>query len=391
MNGSAAALSTAVAPAWLEVPAVDLALGLAVLIAAAASLISRSRLAQAMGFLALGALITLVWLRLESVDVSLAEAGVGGGILGALLVWLAIRSPESVPPDAAAEPRRGLAGDRRGRVPGPEDPTPAPTEPDHSRRGLLRRALRPGLGLLCGAALSVVLASVWLRVEQTLPAWEEPVEEAMPGTGLEHEVTGVLLAFRAYDTLLESAVVMLAATAAMALGRDGGLHQAFIRQPPVPSTLRWLVQVAAPVLLLAACWLLFAGSSDSGGAFQSGAVLCALMILLRTAHASARDVIPEAQRRIRRVQRIQRIPGVPGARLTVRWLRPVLVAGVITFILAGLLGPLLASPLLSVPWLAWDPSWAFAAILTVEVLLTAGIAAGLYAIYLALENPQGVQ
>lgn len=334
--------------------AVDVTLGLASLTAVGVSVVPRSRLAQAMGFLALGTLATLIWLRLESVDVGLAEAGVGGGILGALLVWLAIRSPASVPPDA---------GHRRGFP-------------------RLSRVMRPALGVLSGASLVIVLSSVWLRVEQQLPRWEETLAARMPDTGLEHEITGVLLAFRAYDTLLESAVIMLAGAAAMALGRDGGLHQAFIRQPPVPSTLRWLVQVAAPVLLLAGLWLLFAGSSDSGGAFQSGAVLCALLILLRTAHASAGAAVPKTDRRI---------PGTPGAGLTVRWLRPLLVAGVVTFILAGLLGPLLATPVLSESWLSWDPDWAFAAILTVEVLLTTGIAAGLYMIYLALENPHGVQ
>lgn len=343
----------------------DVALGLASLAAVGATVIPRARLAQAMGFLTLGAMATLIWLRLGSVDVSLAEAGLGGGILGALLVWLSIRSPESVAPDAGEAPSgSGSAASIQRRSPARKD------------------ILRAVIGVFCGMAVTVVLSSVWLRIEQTLPDWEDTLASEMPGTGVTHEITGVLLAFRAYDTLLESAVIMLAGAAVMALGRDGGLHQAFIRQPPVPSTLRWLVQVAAPLLLLAGLWLLFAGSSDSGGAFQSGAVLCALLILLRTAHASARAVAPGPERQI---------TGTPGAELTVRWLRPLLVAGVATFILAGLLGPLLASPLLAEPWLSWDPDWAFAAILTVEVLLTAGIAAGLYMIYLSLENPQGVQ
>ena len=366
----------------------DLALGLASLAAVGTAVIPRSRLAQAMGFLALGALVTLIWLRLESVDVGLAEAGVGGGVLGALLVWLAIRSPESVPPDAVRDAPEDpedpeTTGGAEADVASAEHPGSAgSTAPTRRRIWRQGRILRPALGVISGVALTVVLCSVWLRVEQTLPEWEEALAAEMPGTGLEHEVTGVLLAFRAYDTLLESAVIMLAGAGVLALGRDGGLHQAFIRQPPVPSTLRWLVQVAAPVLLLAGLWLLFAGSSDPGGAFQSGAVLCALMILLRTAHASARGVLSGTQ---------HRIPGAPGAELTVRWLRPLLVAGVMTFILAGLLGPILASPFLADPWLSWDPGWAFAAILTVEVLLTAGIAAGLYMVYLALENPQGVQ
>lgn len=122
----------------------------------------------------------------------------------------------------------------------------------------------------------------------------------------------------------------------------------------------WLVRVIAPVLLLAALWLLFAGSTDSGGAFQSGAVLAALLILLRLAGLAPR-----------------RWPTAHDALL-----RVALVLGVVVFILAGLLGPVLGQP-----WLSWDPAWAFAVIIAVEIVLTLGIAAGLYAIFLALEDP----
>lgn len=304
----------------------------------------------------MGALTSLIWLRLGSVDVGLAEAGLGGGILGALLVWLAIRSPSSASPDAAPNALGGDAG----------------TDPSQSERSLDRTRpslywLRPLLGCAAGSSIAVGLCLVWLEVTQTLPAWSGPVEREMEGTGVTHEITGVLLAFRAYDTLLESAVLMLAGVAVIALGRDTGLHQLGEPQPPVPAPMHWLIRVSAPVLLLAGLWLLFAGSSDSGGAFQSGAVLCALLILLRTAH-----VYPSRAR-------------------VEPWVRPLLVAGVIVFILAGLLGPLLADPLMGEAWLSWQPEWAAAEILTVEIMLTLGISVGLFVMYLTLENPQGAQ
>lgn len=321
----------------------DLALGLALMVAAGCALIPRSRLALAAGFLGLGALTSLVWLRLGSVDVGLAEAGLGGGILGAMLVWLAIRSPGSPAPDSSA-PRGG--------------PRPSGSRP------ALARIL---LGCAAGAVLGVGLCLAWLQVVPALPAWNGPLQVQMEGTGVSHEITGVLLGFRAYDTLLESAVLMLAAVAVMTLGRDAGLHQLSLPQPEVASPLQWLVRLCAPVLLLAGLWLLFAGSSDSGGAFQSGAVLCALLILLRIVGA------------------------LPCRERTEPWIRPVLVGGVVVFVLAGLVGPLLADPLLSEAWLSWDPQWASAAVLTVEILLTAGIAVGLFLMYLTLENPEGVQ
>ncbi len=322
------------------ISSLDITLGLAVLAVTGLCLIPRSRLVVTMGFLALGVVVTMVWLRLDSLDVALAEAAIGTGLLSALMVWLAVRSPE--PPGAG------------GMQPSPRLPW-----------------LRPLIGLACGGTLAVVAAAVWFRVDQQLPAWQAGVEDQMPDTGVEHPITGVLLAFRAYDTLLESAILMLTAAAVLALCRGGGLsdpgthrlgvHQTSAPMPPVPSALPWAARLLAPALMLLGLWLLFAGSAESGGAFQSGAVLAAAFILLRTSHVSL------------------------GA-ATAHWLRPVLVGGVVVFILAGLAGPVLG-----LPWLSWQPEWAFAAVLGVEVLLTAGIAAGLYTLFLTLENPEGVR
>ncbi|GGH45705.1 MnhB domain-containing protein [Microbacterium album] len=308
--------------------AVDIALGIAAIAAAAVTLAVRSRATQALGFLVLGALLTGVWLSLGSMDVALAEAALGSGILGAILVWLAVSGPRRADASAPARPPR--------------------------------RAARVAIGAVTGALVTLVAATAWVRVADTLPRWDSPLRARLPDTGVAHDVTGVLLAFRAYDTLLESAVLLLAAVAVLALGRDDGLTQAAHRRPTPPSTLVWAVRISAPLLLLFGLWLLFAGSSDSGGAFQSGAVLCALLILMHTA-------------------------GFSMAGFARHWMRPLLVVGVIAFIVAGGAGPVLGDP-----WLTWHPAWAFAAILTVETLLTAGIAAGLFAIYLALENPRGL-
>ncbi|MCH8560962.1 MULTISPECIES: hydrogenase subunit MbhD domain-containing protein [unclassified Nesterenkonia] len=303
------------------VPAADLVLGAGLLASVLCTVLPSSRFAQSMGLLGLGVLTTLAWLRLGSVDVALAEAGIGGGILAALLVWVSVGSPAQPSPDAATAPRWTW--------------------------------LRPVVGTLSAITLIVVAAAVWLRAEQSLPAWDAALTANMGLTGVEHEITGVLLVFRFYDTLLESAVLMLTAVAVLALGHGdvgprAGLSGALSPAPPIPASLHWLIRVFAPVLFLAGLWLLFAGSTDSGGAFQSGAVLCAVLILLHSAH-------------------------VPLGKLTVSWLRPVLVAGVVVFILAALAH-------LNAPF-------SFPVLLTIEILLTLGIAAGLYAIYLCLDDP----
>lgn len=276
-----------------------------------------SQMVQVMGFLMLGVVAALIWLRLGSVDVALAEAGLGGSILGAVLVCCAVG-------------RRGSA-------------------PSGDRVSVWNTAL----AWLCGAVLVVVLSAVWVRVEGSLPTWTGPVQDNVTDTGVEHEVTAVLLAFRAYDTLLESAVLMMAGLAVLTLApaprRDPDA-------PRVSAALGWASRIITPVLLLVALWLLFAGSSDSGGAFQSGAVITAVLILL---HIGGMDM-----------DRLQRL------------LPTLIVIGVAAFLLAAALGPFGGAA-----WLAFDPAWSFVAILGVEILLTVGIAAALYAIFVALGLP----
>lgn len=305
-----------------EVGVLDIVLAVGVLSAGGMALGRRSRRVQAGAFLSLGVVLSLVWLRLGSLDIAFAEAALGTGLLSTVLVWLGVH------PAPETESRRT-----------------APTW------------LMAGVGMLVGVLLTVVAGAVLLRAEQRLPAWSAPLTTELPATGVEHAITGVLLAFRGYDTLLESAVLLFAGVVVLAVGRDNGVAHLLAPQPALPSILRFFARIAAPVLLLLGLWLLFAGSSDPGGAFQSGAVLAGLLILLRTAQVDL-------------------------SVLTRWWLPLLLVVGVIVFILAGLLGPLSDDP-----WLSWEGDWAFAAILTVEVFLTAGITAGLYLLYLGLENP----
>lgn len=289
---------------------------------------SRSRRAQAFSFLALGVVMTMVWLRLGSLDVALAEAALGTGLLSALIVRLAVFHPAP-------------------HLPGVDDRAPggAPTW------------VSAVAGILVGTLSTLVLAAAWLRVEDRLPSWEQSLSARLPETGVEHGVTGVLLAFRAYDTLLESAVLMLAGVAVLALGRGDGLAQTAAPTPALAPTQRWLVRLTAPVLLLLGLWLLFAGSTSSGGAFQSGAVLAGLLILLRVSQVELTS-------------------------FNRRWLPPILIIGVLVFLLFALIGPVLGTE-----WFSVDFSWTFAAILTVEIFLTAGIAVGLYLLYLGLESP----
>lgn len=307
---------------------VDLALGLAVVVTAAAALLPRRRMTMVMGFLVMAVIMALVWLRLGSVDVALAETALGTGLLSAILVLLARGGPAPQEPHEPQEPPRddGAAG------------------------RWLRRLARIGAPVFAWAVVTGVFMRVWLEVERLLPAWEEPLPAAMGPTGVDHEVTAVLLTFRSYDTLLESAVLMLAGAAVLAVtgAEVGG------RTAAPGTTMSWWTRVSAPVLVVVGLWLLFAGSSGSGGAFQAGAVLAGLLMLADAAGARS----------------------LPDLRRALPW---GLAAGVLVFLAAAALGPATGRG-----WLDWEPSWGFPVILTVEIALTVGIAAALHLLYLGV-------
>lgn len=305
---------------------VDVFLSLTVLVSAAVALFFPGRRSQVAGFLVMGVFVTLVWFRLGAVDVALAEAALGTGILSVLLVWLVVRAP--VPPKSLKS---------EGQV-----------------SSAWARWVMSVVGLVVGMLLVAVATSTVVRADQYLPHWD--VSPQLEGIGVEHGVTGVLLAFRGYDTLLESAVLMLAALTVFSLGRDNSVRYTDFQRPPASDILGFLNRLLAPVLILFGLWILFAGSSDSGGAFQSGAVLASALILMR----------------------------VSGTRMDAltRWLPTALVVGVIVFVLAAILGPAIGEN-----WLTYPETIAFPVILVVEIFLTLGITAGLYVLYLGLESP----
>jgi len=159
------------------------------------------------------------------------------------------------------------------------------------------------LAALVAPACAVVAGSlVWAG--RTLPDREPALAtravEAMPATGVSNVVTSVLLDFRAYDTLLEIGVLVLALAAvwsfrkaekgdAPAVGRHpqasgpaksdrGGMEPGMV--PGGASVLEGLALLVAPVAVVIAGYLWWAGSYVPGGAFQAGAVLGAAAVLL---------------------------------------------------------------------------------------------------------------
>lgn len=74
-------------------PAPDLLLGLALLFVAWRALYARELFVSVVLFVAFGLLLALLWMRLGAADVALAEAAIGAGLTGALLMASLARLP----------------------------------------------------------------------------------------------------------------------------------------------------------------------------------------------------------------------------------------------------------------------------------------------------------
>jgi multisubunit Na+/H+ antiporter MnhB subunit len=96
----------------------------------------------------------------------------------------------------------------------------------------------------------------------------------VPASGVSHPVTSVLLNYRAYDTLMELAVLLAALLGIWSLGPAAAPYQ------PASLVLANLVGWVVPMLILAGGYLLWAGGHAPGGAFQAGALLGAAGVTL---------------------------------------------------------------------------------------------------------------
>lgn len=134
------------------------------------------------------------------------------------------------------------------------------------------------LVILGCVTFGVLLATTLLDLPPQEVRLAEEVRRQLHASGVEHPVTAVLLNFRGYDTLLEIAVLFLALLGVLlARGERGaGTHSV----ASAPLLLRHMAKMTAPLMILVAGYLLWAGAHRPGGAFQAGAVLAAGMVLL---------------------------------------------------------------------------------------------------------------
>lgn len=305
--------------------AFDLVLVVLIVSAAVCAVSVRDLFGAVVFFIVYGVFIALAWLRLAAVDVALAEAALGAGLTGVLLIGAAARMGRNTAP----QPQSRSVSDKA-------DP---PAEP----RGAALAKRLPAT--LAASAVSVALGWAFL----TLPPGEGlrgPVADNLTASGVANPVTAVLLNFRSWDTLLESIVLLAALVAMWSLARDKdwggrpGLRQ-HARSSGVLATFG---RALPPFGLLLGGYLVWVGSSLPGGAFQGGTVLAAVWLLVMMAGV------------------------LPAPLMTSLRIRAVLVAGPLVFLGIGLIGAL-AGTFLGLPTAIAKP-----VILLIEAALTLSIA-----------------
>lgn len=208
------------------------------------------------------------------------------------------------------------------------------------------------------AAASFAGALVVAMLDLPAPTVHLPaaVEANMAASGVAHPVTAVLLNFRGYDTLLEVGVLLLALLGVLAVT---GVRAAPRAVAPAEPAKRMLARLLAPLMVLVAVYLLWAGAIQPGGAFQAGAVLAAAAVLLHLT-----GILPGW--------------GAPGPRLRVS-----LAAGFLIFLAVA--GALLARGAL----LAYPPAQAGMLILLIEAGLMVSLGLILAGLFLLLSRDSG--
>lgn len=277
-------------------------------------------------FVVYGLLLALAWVRLSAIDVALTEAAIGSGVTGMLLL------------DAARRLRKTEAMSRTLGLP-----------------------MQIAAGVF-SAVIAAGLAGVMLFPPAVAPTLAPPAYANLPQSGLGNAVAGVLFVYRAFDTLLEKVVLLLALIGVWSLAQDrawGGRAGLRLYTPP-NSILVFLDQLLPPIGIMFGIYMFWAGANQPGGAFQGGTVLAAMWLLVMIAG-------------------LQEVPATSR-----RWLRLLLVVGPVIFLAIGLAGFAVADS-----FLAYPAGYAKPLIIVIEATLTLsiGVTLGL----LAAGPPERIQ
>lgn len=226
--------------------ALDVGLALLAFALAAWIVAARMPFAAVIGFVGFGLVLSLAWVRLAAVDIALTEAAIGSGVTGAVML---------------------TAVTRLHRAPA------MPPEPC----GVGTRIISLATATLVSAALGALV----LTPSRPVPSLAPLAAAGLPELGVGNAITGILLAYRSVDTLLEKIVLLLGLAGIWSLARDdawGGTPALLGRARD--STLALVGQLLPPLGIVVGIYIVWVGANAPGGAFQGGAIMAAMWVLV---------------------------------------------------------------------------------------------------------------
>ncbi len=220
----------------------DLLLSIALIALATAALRARDLFKSIVIFMLFGLLVAIAWVRVHAPDLALAEAAIGSGITGALFLGALNRIERK---------RKGAAS---GRLENPVN-------------GSTSGAWAVLLTLVLTGLLAMAVLSGWSYSGGLADEALSRIDES----GVVNPVTAVILNFRAYDTLLEIGVLLLAVLGVYAVCEGQTMRD--LRRRDRSKVLETFVHLLSPMVVLTAGYLVWVGYKEPGGAFQAGALL----------------------------------------------------------------------------------------------------------------------
>lgn len=277
----------------------------------ASAVLTRDLFSAAFRFMAYGLMLILAWVLLQGVDVALIEGAIGGGFTSLLLLRAAARL--------------------RAKTAAPE-PTGAGVK------------LVAALG---AAGVTLAIAVTVLALPDPPPSLAREVDAHLGPTGVGNPITGVLMAFRAVDTLLEAIVVLLALVGVWSLTPDrvwGGRPGPRYNVDP-DGVLAFIARVLPPIGVIVGIYIFWVGADHPGGKFQGATIVAAMWLVALL--AGLVDAPPIGR----------------------RLLRLCLVLGPVVFIAIGVLGAFIAGT-----FFAYPEDWSKPLILVIEFALMPSLA-----------------
>ncbi|MDI4237324.1 MULTISPECIES: hydrogen gas-evolving membrane-bound hydrogenase subunit E [unclassified Bradyrhizobium] len=138
-------------------------------------------------------------------------------------------------------------------------------------------------------AFGLVFASLVIghtEQQSLLPLAESYIRLVPQELGAANVITGILLTYRAFDTLGEVAVLfMVAAGVGLVLGgerppRSGPLEDRFEGARPPSEIVQTGTQILVPLISIFAAYIIMNGHLTAGGGFQGGAVIASGVLLM---------------------------------------------------------------------------------------------------------------